>query len=194
MRDDVPNDEEGNTALPDGRIGRAIRDPRDPALGYITMMCSMAAYTAELCLKRIACITRDDKKALKIHDLAALYEDLPWKTRQRLEDDFASTITMIRKNRSTGRVTTSAPEPLKEICSRHADVFPVARYMTEGKRFVHGDGCSRVRGHPRHGGVPRAVDHRKGGLSETKPPGSRQDAEDHHSRQESIRLTVEYLN
>ena len=131
MRDDVPNDEEGNTALPDGRIGRAIRDPRDPALGYITMMCSMAAYTAELCLKRIACITRDDKKALKIHDLAALYEDLPWKTRQRLEDDFASTTTMIRKNRSTGQVTTSAPEPLKEICSRHADVFPVARYMTE---------------------------------------------------------------
>lgn len=69
MRDDIPKDDEGNQFLSDGRTRRIVRDARDPALGYVTMMCSMAAYTVELCLKRIACMTREDERALKKHDL-----------------------------------------------------------------------------------------------------------------------------
>ena len=130
MRDDIPKDDEGNQPLSDGRTGRKVRDARDPALGYVTLMCSMAAYTAELCLKRIACMTREDERALQKHDLAVLYKDLPQKTRQRLEDEFPSTTRVLQRDRKTGRVTSSAPEPLSEICSRHADVFPLARYMT----------------------------------------------------------------
>ena len=139
MRNDVPKDAEGNQSLPDGRTGRIVRDARDPALGYVTLMCSMAAYTAELCLKRIACMTREDKRALKKHNLATLYDDLPWKTRQRLEDEFASTTTVVRRDRKTGRITSSTPERIKEICARHADVFPVARYMTANDGDSHAE-------------------------------------------------------
>lgn len=86
-----------------GRIPGRYRRPSNAVvkerMGMLMMAGSTAAFACELAMKAIL-MTRNNE-AKKTHDLASLYDSLPWDCRERLEGDFGEIGAVLKENRQT---------------------------------------------------------------------------------------------